>query len=130
VVKRKYGPRVEGKHYVIPCIVEYKNQPIGYIQYYEIQEGDLKRYGYTLNKKIYGIDQFIGENKLWGKGIGTSMIQIMLDYLSDNKGAFKVVLEVKNSNKRAIASYEKCGCKKIKDLNSELILMEWQPTNN
>ncbi|WP_159172900.1 GNAT family N-acetyltransferase, partial [Exiguobacterium oxidotolerans] len=33
-VINKYGPRIKREHYVTPCIVEYKNQPIGYIQYY------------------------------------------------------------------------------------------------
>ncbi|MDM5227271.1 hypothetical protein QUF73_13770 [Cytobacillus sp. NJ13] len=59
------------------------------------QEGELKRYGYTANQNIYGMDQFIGEIQLWGKGIGTSMILMMLNYLSKNKGASSVVLEVK-----------------------------------
>ncbi|UQX55205.1 acetyltransferase [Cytobacillus pseudoceanisediminis] len=95
MVIKKYGPKVEGKHYVIPCIVEYKNEPVGYIQYYELQEDELKRYGYSANKNIYGIDQFIGDTQLWGKGIGTTMILMMLNYLSKNKGASSVVLEVK-----------------------------------
>jgi aminoglycoside 6'-N-acetyltransferase len=123
-VNQKYGPRVDGKHYVIPCIVEYKEQPIGYMQYYQIQETELKKYGYNGNENIYGIDQFIGETELWGKGIGTKMIQLMLNYLS-KKGASKVVLEVKNTNGRAITSYKKCGFKRNKDLNNNLILMEW-----
>jgi aminoglycoside 6'-N-acetyltransferase len=122
-VKEKYGPRIEGKHYVIPCIVEYKNQPLGYIQYYEIQEDDLKKYGFTSNQNIYGIDQFIGETKLWDKGIGTSMILLMLNFLR-SKGASKVVLEVKKNNIRAIISYKKCGFKKTKEMTNELNLME------
>ncbi|KMY31404.1 GCN5 family acetyltransferase [Lysinibacillus xylanilyticus] len=123
-VINKYGPRIEGKHYVIPCIVEYKNESIGYIQYYEIPETELKKYDYQGNQNIYGIDQFIGEPKLWGKGIGTKIIQMMLNYLC-NKGASKVLLEVKNDNVRAISSYKKCGFKRIKDLNNNLVLMEW-----
>jgi aminoglycoside 6'-N-acetyltransferase len=126
-VKEKYGPRIEGKHYVIPCIVEYKNQPLGYIQYYEIQEDELKKYGFTSNQNIYGIDQFIGETKLWGKGIGTSMILLMLNYLR-SKGASKVVLEVKKINIRAIKSYKKCGFKKTKEISNELNLMECNMT--
>jgi aminoglycoside 6'-N-acetyltransferase len=125
-VKQKYGPRIEGKHYVIPCIVEYKNEPIGYIQYYEIPEIELKKYGYKGSNHIYGIDQFIGETHLWGIGIGTSMIQMMIDYLSDKKGASRVVLEVKKNNHRAISSYKKCGFRVVKDLNNDLRLMEWQ----
>ncbi len=125
MVIKKYGPRVEGKHYVIPCIVEYKNEPVGYIQYYELQEDELKRYGYSANQNIYGIDQFIGETQLWGKGIGTAMILMMLNYLSKNKGASSVVLEVKKNNSRAISSYKKCGFRKIKELYTDLYLMEW-----
>ena len=48
----------------------------------------------------------------------------MLDYLWDNKGASKVVLDVKKNNKRAISSYNKCGFKQIKELNNDSILME------
>ena len=124
-VINKFGPRIEGKHNVTPCIVEYKNEPIGYIQYYKIQENNLKKYGYTEDQNIFGIDQFIGEPKLWGKGIGTLMIQMMLHYLSQNKGASKIVLEVKKTNDRALASYKKCNFKQIKELNNDLNLMEW-----
>ena len=124
-VIKKFGPRIEGTHYVTPCIVELNEQPIGYIQYYEIQEHELKSYGYAPNQGIYGIDQFIGVTQLWGKGIGSSMIQMMINYLHSTKNASRVVLEVKKSNARAIASYKKCGFREIKDLNNELCLMEW-----
>lgn len=128
LVTKKYGPRVEGKHNVVPCIVEYKNEPIGYIQFYEIRVEELEKYGYPINQNIYGIDQFIGEAQLWGKGIGTSMIQLMLNYLRNNKGASKVVLEVKKNNHKAISSYKKCGFREIKELNNDLFLMEWMKT--
>ncbi|HWL23798.1 MAG TPA: GNAT family N-acetyltransferase [Ureibacillus sp.] len=121
----KYGPRVEGKHYVTPCIVEYESQPIGYIQYYQIQEQDLERYGYSDNETIYGIDQFIGEIHLWGKGIGTRMIRMLLDHLHQSQDVSKVVLEVKKMNGRAISSYKKCGFRILKDLNEDYYLMEW-----
>ncbi|MFD1736364.1 GNAT family N-acetyltransferase [Bacillus salitolerans] len=127
-VRKKYTPRIEGKHYVIPCIVEYRNEPIGYIQFYEIQETELLNYGYTANQNIYGIDQFIGETHLWGKGIGTSMILMMIQYLSNNKDASTVVLEVKKNNNRAFSSYMKCGFRKVKSLENDLFLMEWKKT--
>lgn len=123
-VKEKYGPRITGNHHVTSCIVEYKNQPLGYIQYYELQEADLKKYGFDSNQNIYGIDQFIGKPEMWGRGIGTSMVSLMLNFLQ-NKGAAKVVLDVRNNNIREIKSYEKCGFKKTKKLNNELDLMEF-----
>ncbi|MEI4770868.1 GNAT family N-acetyltransferase [Psychrobacillus sp. FJAT-51614] len=125
-VSKKYGPRVDGNHYVTPCIVEYKKVSIGYIQFYAIQESELKKYGYSVGQNVYGIDQFIGETQLWGKGIGTSMISMMLNYLSIKKSSSSVILEVKSNNLRAISSYKKCGFKKIKELNNDLILMEWK----
>ncbi|MDF2066491.1 GNAT family N-acetyltransferase [Bacillus sp. Cr_A10] len=124
-VVNKYGPRVEGKHYVNPCMIEFQNETIGYIQFYPIQENELIKYGYPQNQIIYGIDQFIGETQLWGKGIGTSMISMMVNYLSIHKSVSRVVLEVKNTNVRAISSYEKCGFKKMKELQNDLTLMEW-----
>lgn len=124
-VKKKYGPRIEGSHYVKPYVVEYKNKRVGYIQYYEIQENYLEKFGYPQNQDIYGIDQFIGETELWGKGIGTSMILLMLNYLSNHKNATRVVLEVKNNNSRAISCYKKCGFRKIKEINDDTSLMEW-----
>ena len=123
-VIKKFGPRVEGKHDVTPCIIELKNKPIGYIQYYQIKESELKRHGYLANQRIYGIDLFIGETYLWGKGIGTSAIRMMLHDLSTNKNASKVFLEVKKENGRAISSYKKCGFKETRDLNHDLFLME------
>ncbi len=78
----------------------------------------VEKYGYPGNQNIYGIDQFIGEPKLWGKRIGSSMIRKILDYLSNNKGVSKIVLEVKKNNKRAISSYKKCGFKKIKEFKN------------
>lgn len=124
-VIHKYVPRIKGEHYVTPCIVEYKSEPIGYMQYYKIQEIDLEKYDLPKNQNIYGIDQFIGEPQLWGKGIGSMMIQMMLEYLWNDKDALKVVLDVKKNNKRAISSYKKCGFTQNKELNHDSLLMEW-----
>ncbi|TFD99488.1 GNAT family N-acetyltransferase [Jeotgalibacillus salarius] len=124
-VQRKYGPRIEGKHYVTPCIAMYQNQPIGYIQFYVIQEAEINTYHLDSNQKVYGIDQFIGEVQLWGKGIGTALIRLMLSFL-ENRGASAIVLEVKNDNIRAIKSYEKCGFEKTMDIDDEMSLMEYK----
>ena len=124
-VVAKYGPRISGELYVKPCIMEYKDKPIGYIQYYRTPKEQLKIYGYPLEESIYGIDQFIGEPGLWGKGIGTQMISALLEYLSSKLGVSKVVLDVKSTNLQAIKCYEKCGFLIVKDLEDNHLLMEW-----
>jgi len=121
----KYGPRINKEHYVTACIVEYKGVPIGYIQYYEIPKEQLKIYGYPLEEPIYGIDQFIGETGLWGKGIGTQMISTLLEYLSLKLGVSKVVLDVKDTNLQAINCYKKCRFQMVKKLEDNHLLMEW-----
>lgn len=121
----KYGPRINKEHYVLPCIVEYKDKPIGYIQYYRTPKDQLEIYGYSVEESIYGIDQFIGETELWGKGIGTQMISGLLGCLSSKNGVSKVVLDVKSTNLQAIKCYEKCGFRIVKSLEDDHFLMEW-----
>lgn len=121
----KYGPRINGDHYVKPCIVEYKDKRIGYMQYYRTPKEQLKLYGYPAEESIYGIDQFIGEAGLWGKGLGTKMINALLEYLSLKFGVSKVALNVKGTNLQAIKCYKKCGFLIVKDLEDNHLLMEW-----
>ncbi|SDN47791.1 aminoglycoside 6'-N-acetyltransferase [Psychrobacillus sp. OK028] len=124
-VVAKYGPRIKGDHYVKPCIVEYKNKRIGYMQYYRTPKEQLKLYSYPAEESIYGIDQFIGEPGLWGKGLGTKMINALLEYLSSKLGVSKVVLDVDSTNLQAIKCYEKCGFQVVKGLEDNHLLMEW-----
>ncbi len=57
---------------MIQCLIEFEETPIGYVQFYEIDEEERQLYGYADSKDvIYGMDQFIGESAYWNKGIGT-----------------------------------------------------------
>lgn len=97
------------------CIVEYGGSPIGYIQFYELEEEERTEYGYgDTDEIIYGTDQFIGEVDYWNKGIGTQLVQSMLNFLINEKHARKVVMDPQAWNLRAISCYEKCGFQRIK----------------
>ena len=100
---------------VVCCIVEYNNQPIGFIQYYEIDETDRNQYGYLNDdEKIYGMDQFIGEPDYWNQGIGTKLVSSMVDFLVKQENANKIIMDPQTWNKRALACYTKCGFQIIK----------------
>ena len=102
---------------VIRTIIEYQGQAIGYLQMYKLDNEALEEYGYqSTNKVIYGIDQFIGEPEYWDKGIGTKFMKLVLQYLTNSKGAEIVILDPHADNPRAIRCYEKVGFKKIKFL--------------
>lgn len=96
--------------------IKYNNQPIGYVQYYQIDEIEKKRYGYSEDQIIYGMDQFIGEVSYWGKGLGTRFISLVLHYLLKIKHADGIVMDPQIRNTRAIHCYGKCGFKQIKVL--------------
>jgi aminoglycoside 6'-N-acetyltransferase len=97
------------------CIFEYEGKPIGYIQFYPLDEDSRIEYGYlNPDEKIYGTDQFIGEIDYWNKGIGKKLVKSMVGYLINHEKADKVIMDPQIWNERAIACYEKCGFKKIK----------------
>jgi len=55
----------------------------------------------------------IGEKKYWGKGFGSRAIKIIIRK-ARKKGIFKIYLEVRPTNTRAILAYEQCGFQKVK----------------
>ena len=93
----------------IRCLVLYKNNPIGYIQFYSLREID----GISLPNNSYGMDQFIGETSYWNQGIGKKLVQSIVHYIKMTlKGSF-IVMDPQQWNKRAICCYEKVGFRSI-----------------
>lgn len=81
-------------------IYERKSEfPIGSVYLRDIDTSNLKA--------EYGI--FIGEENYLGKGIGTEVAKLMLQYAFDKLGLHKVMLRVFAENNRAIASYKNAG---------------------
>ena len=65
---------------------------------------------------------YIGEKEMWGKGIGTGMLQYVLDYLN-SIGIEYVYLHVANYNERAVCVYKKMGFQSIKRKGTVLKMM-------
>jgi len=112
-----YQPLAVGDDAVKPCIIYYRNIPIGYLQYYlldDLAETDKKMYCLEQTDNVYAIDLFIGETKYWNRGIGTKILSIFVNYLFAVLLADKIVIDPHIDNARAIRCYEKCGFVKIK----------------
>ncbi|MCT2536879.1 acetyltransferase [Aquibacillus koreensis] len=105
-----YGNDREGR-----CMVEFGGKEIGYIQFYTLDDITKATYGYN-DQIIYGIDQFIGEEDYWNKGIGKLLVTSMARYLIKQKSAERVVMDPQIRNQRAIRCYEKSGFIKVKKL--------------
>ncbi len=97
------------------CIVEYQKRPVGYVQVYPLDGDGKKEYGYPdPDRRVFAMDQFLGEPDCWNKKIGRAFIGLLLEYLTKEEGAQSVVLDPHANNLRALRCYEACGFRKQK----------------
>lgn len=91
-------------------IVRYRSEDVGYIQFYPIDDDERTEYGYTdFTGEIYGMDQFIGEPRLWNQGIGSQLVKETVAFLLTVKRTDKIVMDPQCWNHRALRVYEKNG---------------------
>ncbi len=114
-VKKHYGPRILKKENIYSCFIEYKNKPIGYIQYFNIKKYE-KKYELTNTKDVWAIDMWIGEPEYWGHGIGSKTLELLSNFILKVYKAKNIVIDPHTDNPRAIRAYEKAGFKKVKIL--------------
>lgn len=114
-IREKYEPRILGQENV-PSFIIYKDEtPIGFIQCYQFEHGfpeGIRGSNNLLFKKyeqvdLVGIDLFIAEENIRGKGFGVKIInQFIKDFLT---GFSAVVVDPQALNVNAIKCYEKSG---------------------
>ena len=109
-IVKKYKSRTSLNSNIPVFMIEYKNKPIGIIQYQLVNEENLQLYGLS-NRNIYEIDIFIGEKNMQGIGIGTISINLLSTYLFNKKGATSIIMCPLIKNEKAINCYKKCGFK-------------------
>ena len=132
-VREWWGDPVRGlariaEHIVDPAIdalmVEYNDLPIGYIQSWDPRaEADHPCRDQPVGTR--GIDQFIGELQLVGRGHGTAFIRLFVENLF-GAGAPRVITDPNPRNSRAIRAYAKAGFKEIDrrtTISGEAVLM-------
>lgn len=115
-VKEKFAHRARGESRVNVGVIECKTNPIGFVQYYKITPNE-----YNENDLIYmqdfqmpyGMDIVIGETSYWNKGIGTEILQTLINHLFKHHNVDIVFIDPQTWNKRAIRCYEKCGFEAI-----------------
>lgn len=100
----------------VPCIFEWEGRPIGYVQFYPVDDDGEVYYNCGPGPLTYGVDLLIGEPEFWGRGIGTALLKLVVAHITGELGAGRVVIDPVVTNVRAIRSYEKCGFLKVKVL--------------
>jgi aminoglycoside 6'-N-acetyltransferase len=97
-------------------IVVGSNRPFAYLQCYDPAawpENGLGRHP----KGTRGIDQFIGEADMLGRGHGSAFIRAFIDGLIA-AGTPRVVTDPDPANTRAIRAYEKAGFRKDREVDT------------
>jgi aminoglycoside 6'-N-acetyltransferase len=93
----------------IRCVFELNGRSIGYIQFCPSQDDS---YGFAAADNMWGIDLYIGEPDLWGKGFGTQVVRAGAEWLLSSGKAVVVTIDPETWNVRAVRSYEKAGFRK------------------
>ncbi len=102
-VDKKYGERLESS-YVRAFIVYVKEKPIGFIQSYEAE---------NFPRGVVGIDQFIADKNLIGRGIGSTFIKKFTDELLKDSEINSIITDPPSFNGMAIRAYKKAGFSKL-----------------
>jgi RimJ/RimL family protein N-acetyltransferase len=114
----KYRARVRGDDELTQIFfIRRRGQPIGFIQSYRIDDYDEYGRALALDVSAAGIDLFIGEPELIGKGLGPSAIRAFLrDVVFARYEVEECVIGPSVKNTRAIRAYEKAGFVWLKDV--------------
>jgi aminoglycoside 6'-N-acetyltransferase len=117
-VRAFYGPRSRAEDPTTSCIIELDGTPIGYLQFYRWlawpEEAEALEVG--ADADTFGIDLFIGEPDLIGRGVGTLVVSLICDHLERDHGATSVALTTETTNLRAQRAYEHAGFEKVREV--------------
>ena len=67
-----------------------------------------------LDRGIVSVDIKIGEPSLWGQGLGTEAMKLLVSYLFDQMNAQRVIAQPGDWNIRGMRVFEKCGFREIR----------------
>ncbi|MGA8113368.1 MAG: GNAT family N-acetyltransferase [Actinocatenispora sp.] len=131
-IAEKYAPRLAGKVPTHCLIAETTDGPVGYLQFYRWKDypADASVLGLSTMDDPYGLDLFVGRPELWGTGVGSRMVRLLLAHLFDTVGVRRVALSAMAHNYRAQRAYAKVGFRRVRlvpdaELHEGVVRDEW-----
>lgn len=113
-VREHYLPRILAQENVTPYIGLLDGKPFAYAQSYVALGAGDGWWEDETDPGVRGIDQSIGYADLLGRGLGTKLVQALVDLLFSDPQVTKVQTDPAPENLRAIRCYEKAGFRKVK----------------
>jgi aminoglycoside 6'-N-acetyltransferase len=109
-LEQKYGPRIDGIEKTHVFIIEHKDRPIGWIQWYRWSNYPDHAAQLMAERGAVGIDLAIGEVSSIGIGLGPIAIrEFILTVVSIEPGIAAVVTDPEEQNARSCRAFEKAG---------------------
>jgi len=117
-VRAHYGPRARADDPTTACVIELDHTPVGYLQFYRwlAWPEEAAVLEVDADENTFGIDLFIGEADLIGRGVGTRVVSLICDHLERDRGASAVALTTETTNLRAQRAYENAGFEKVREV--------------
>ena len=114
-VVRGYGPKTGDAAWAIDCIIAVGLRPVGFTQFYpwSAVPDEAREMGIPDVDGSYGLDIFIGEPDMVGRGVGSRAVALLSRHLFDAHGAMSIALLTPVGNLRAHRAYEKAGFRPI-----------------
>jgi RimJ/RimL family protein N-acetyltransferase len=105
----KYLPRIRGEEPTHGFIVSLDGTPVGFVQRYRV--GDEPGLGELLgvSEEAHGIDIFIGEGALLGRGLGARILREFSDVMLADPAVELVIIDPDTENIAAIRAYARAG---------------------
>jgi len=117
---RDWLEAIEGRDPTDMFVIEMDARAIGVIQSYRVDAyPDYMSQIGGIAEPAFGVDLFIGERDLIGKGHGTALLREFVKQGFDRYGLAYCVIGPSRSNAAAIRSYEKAGFRYLKDYREE-----------
>jgi RimJ/RimL family protein N-acetyltransferase len=111
----KYGPRVRREEPTDCYVIEYDGRPVGYVQSYRIADHPDYAAQVQVEEGAAGVDLFIGEPHLVGRGLGTVVLRrFTAEVVFAGEGITSCILGPDPGNAAAIRCYEKVGFRYLK----------------
>ena len=101
-----------------PYLAYVDRQPIGYIQYYVVAEGDEAWWPDAPGPGVLGIDQFLADPARLGQGLGTAMVSQFASFLFNDPAIVQIRTDPRPDNPRAVRCYVKAGFRKIRPITT------------
>jgi aminoglycoside 6'-N-acetyltransferase len=117
-VAAAYGSRTHPSSPTTACIIELDGRPIGYLQFYRwaAYAEEAWEMGLDADDDTFGLDIFIGERDLVGRGYGSRTVAMVSQFLEQERGATRISLTTEVTNERAQRAYERAGFRKVREV--------------